>query len=603
MLRKQTIWFWALAACFACAINLHIPDLGETYVSRNLFVWAWMALALAALWWRPIINGDIYWQTDWLIGLSVPILGAILILLINIFAIGDFHFGYYLMPVMLAIVALFVVGILQYNVKAQHCALALTAMSLAFVPQYLMHLISTNPVVFFPVTISLHQVFFKTFAGFGQYNLYGSFLVSLVLLTMWAAICLPLAMRQRLILLVLLSIFALDVPSLNSKTAILGLTIGISFLALHIYQQGDDKAMRRRAVQSFAVLGGAMFFAWLFLYFGDGKASNAYGWEVQGTSVQTRYAMWVVAWNAFLEAPLLGHGVGNFTTVYTDHFARYGLTEGLVFYPTVSLPHNLVMHLLAETGLVGTLLILGPFIWLGVTILRHHPHRWLVVALTAPMVIHSQLEYPYIASGGHYLLFALGLVAGVMGTNVLSRSVELPATRSARYFMLTPVLAIAAVSVFVSLSLQLSTYRATMSFARQSTLPLADYARLRYAAPDLSHPIIGQRMRAMADLVLARKAIEAGNKQFLGDVVIPSLERNVLPVYNNKGVWETMMRVYFEANEFDKAYKMAIDAAKFDPAQSKLYIEILDRSMAQLEAQINSSPNPETKLGSSPRPQ
>lgn len=66
-----------------------------------------------------------------------------------------------------------------------------------------------------------------------------------------------------------------------------------------------------------------------------------------------RYDYWRVAWNEFERAPLVGAGADNFGRAY----ARQGDSP-----QTPRFPHSTEMVALAETGLVGTLLLGGAFI-------------------------------------------------------------------------------------------------------------------------------------------------------------------------------------------------------------------------------------------------
>jgi hypothetical protein len=63
-----------------------------------------------------------------------------------------------------------------------------------------------------------------------------------------------------------------------------------------------------------------------------------------------RYDYWSVAWHQFLDHPIAGIGVDNFGREYLVHGSSY---------QTPTYPHSIELRTLAETGLVGTLLLLG----------------------------------------------------------------------------------------------------------------------------------------------------------------------------------------------------------------------------------------------------
>ena len=151
-----------------------------------------------------------------------------------------------------------------------------------------------------------------------------------------------------------------------------------------------------------------------------------------------------------------------------DHFGRYGLAEGLTFYKLVSIPHNLFIHILSETGLFGLIVIMGPFIWLGLRLFGQSDNRWLVLALLTPILLHSQIEYPYIASGTHYWLFGFALVLGQIGDgskNACTQSQNLPHRRAAR-LAFSGLAAYALAGVVIVIILSNDVRRLTVDFAR-----------------------------------------------------------------------------------------------------------------------------------------
>lgn len=125
---------------------------------------------------------------------------------------------------------------------------------------------------------------------------------------------------------------------------------------------------------------------------------------------------WQKAWAIFLSAPWFGYGWGSYalqgflTNVYPTGFRPY---EGNVLFTH---SHNSFLNLLAEMGLVGTLLVLGGLVWtLSGCLKRGHGAAGLfVAALVSVSMAHSFLEYPlwYI-----YFLSALILFLGFVPPN------------------------------------------------------------------------------------------------------------------------------------------------------------------------------------------
>jgi O-antigen ligase len=117
------------------------------------------------------------------------------------------------------------------------------------------------------------------------------------------------------------------------------------------------------------------------------------------------------AWEMFAQAPLLGVGWGQFP--WNDFEYRALHDRGISTWP-FNHAHNIVLQLLAETGLAGTLLI-GAAALLWLRGLRHaaiDPAHWWLAAVIGVIAIHSLLEHPlwyayFLGMGA----FALGLLA------------------------------------------------------------------------------------------------------------------------------------------------------------------------------------------------
>jgi O-antigen ligase len=69
-----------------------------------------------------------------------------------------------------------------------------------------------------------------------------------------------------------------------------------------------------------------------------------------------RIAYWIVAWRMFLAAPLLGQGPGTFSLLYLPYRQEAIVPPYVVEDPRLPPhPHNLILEVLAEQGLVGAI--------------------------------------------------------------------------------------------------------------------------------------------------------------------------------------------------------------------------------------------------------
>ena len=105
-----------------------------------------------------------------------------------------------------------------------------------------------------------------------------------------------------------------------------------------------------------------------------------------------RLQLWREAWSAFLAAPLLGAGLGQFGWIHFQSAAQVG-PNGIGLCHQA---HNFVMQLLAETGISGALIVAaGAGVWIaGLKRLALDLHAWWLFAVLAIIAIHSQFEYP-----------------------------------------------------------------------------------------------------------------------------------------------------------------------------------------------------------------
>jgi O-Antigen ligase len=74
-----------------------------------------------------------------------------------------------------------------------------------------------------------------------------------------------------------------------------------------------------------------------------------------------RYDLWRVSWKEFESAPIGGVGEGNYAF---DYYVKRGTDRNLED------PHSLPFRLLAETGIVGLLLVVGSIVALGIGVAR-----------------------------------------------------------------------------------------------------------------------------------------------------------------------------------------------------------------------------------------
>src|SRR5229473_2749621 len=189
----------------------------------------------------------------------------------------------------------------------------------------------------------------------------------------------------------------------------------LGLLAMRV-QDGEEARRLRFAACGVAVLALAAHFAvpWLndLLHLGPpGESTLDRILASPGEHVEPRLQAWLIALRAFIDAPLAGVGVGEFAGAAFE----LGLDPSLTRIGEVwSSPHNLPLHLLAETGLVGAVLVLGGLgVWGWQAAGRYWADRqvasWWIIAAVGIEMIHSLTEFPLWSA--HFL----GLTALLMG--------------------------------------------------------------------------------------------------------------------------------------------------------------------------------------------
>ncbi len=150
---------------------------------------------------------------------------------------------------------------------------------------------------------------------------------------------------------------------------------------------------------------------------------------VEHGSITVRVDFLKVSAELFQQAPMLGHGIGNFSEKYNEQSlarAKEGVPQrhlsGLLH------PHNETAMWTLETGLFGLLFIVIPFsvaiIWL---VIKKSAYPVLALIAIFPIALHSQVEMPLQASGIHWWLVAM--ILGSSFRAYLSQPIPLPKPR------------------------------------------------------------------------------------------------------------------------------------------------------------------------------
>lgn len=255
----------------------------------------------------------------------------------------------------------------------------------------------------------------------GQRNHLGHYL-------MWGILCAAYLWSMRkmpnivgcLLIIMLTAILGL----VNSRT-ILTYIIGVGVL-LPVWRLLAGRSTNRLLLIMFFTLVCVALFQFSMGPLLEWLGSTPYETAVEraansGFEGSLRQIEWHKAWLAFQSAPWLGHGWNSYgLQSFLINAEQHQFTNnilGVLFTHS----HNIIMQLLAETGLIGTLLVAVCLLFAIQRLFRrpHHPASFLLLALMTVSMCHSMLEYPlwYI-----YFLVVFGLMTAMTPARHTDRS-------------------------------------------------------------------------------------------------------------------------------------------------------------------------------------
>jgi len=291
----------------------------------------------------------------------------------------------------------------------------------------------------------------RSYGNIAQANLYANYLAlgEGALLFLWllghvrTAYTLP-----ALILLVLGS-------ALSGSRSILLYALWYTALGLLAARVPDAREAHRLSLGAYLLAGAsvAAYFAvpWFNDVFllgppGDGAFDRLLGFPAE--PAEPRLGAWWIALRVLAGAPLTGVGMGGFAGAAFES----GLDPSLTYFGEVwTSPHNLVLHLLAETGAVGTVLALGGLCVWGWQVARRYradpqPALWWLIAAAGLQLVHSMVEFPLWSA--HFL----GVAALLVGAS--SALLETPSPAASRAGWITATAACAALALTLGITLR-----------------------------------------------------------------------------------------------------------------------------------------------------
>lgn len=184
-----------------------------------------------------------------------------------------------------------------------------------------------------------------------------------------------------------------------SRTPMLQVAVvAIGATALVRLRAGTPTAWRQAvtfgASPAVALIAAMLLVAWLDQVFDLRLAISAVERLAGDGKGSTRLALWHYAIEVFRQHPLLGAGWGEYVR------AQYLIADRLGAVEMANNAHNMVLDLLAKTGVLGASVVLLPCLYWGwrnikeIRVGNHAVQRVFCLTLVSVVAVHAMLEFP-----------------------------------------------------------------------------------------------------------------------------------------------------------------------------------------------------------------
>jgi O-antigen polymerase len=189
---------------------------------------------------------------------------------------------------------------------------------------------------------------------------------------------------------------------LFSRTGYLTLISSILFISPYLFLQNKKQLAKLLLIITFALITAKISL--------ENKPSSLV--ERKGTNVTARTDIYSITTKMILNNPFLGYGYGNFERSYLDFNNKLKLNNPEINSPLLNLshPHNEVLYWVGEGGVIAFLGMILFFIaymksWLKIN--NKLAKRLAILGLITPLLLHSQLEFPFYSSVSHWFVFII----------------------------------------------------------------------------------------------------------------------------------------------------------------------------------------------------
>lgn len=393
------------AGYFLIVMHIFLPNVGGfgLYIPYNVFGWIFISALVGVSLWDVGIKKSIKFNPS----LSLFLLGFIFFIIPYFYPNGiSSEFGQYRLLYILGGLLYYYSFIqLQFIKEEKHDFLyvilgAICIQSVVGLIQYFGLLTDGT----FLLTKK-----YVAYGGFMQRNAMSSFMATGIMISLFLMNGLSLQTKFKTIkkgLIFTIPLLAsIIIMAVKSKAGYLGLIIGMSLFIPNLNFTNTD--IRKWILLLFT----GMIIGYTSPKMFPSKSLLTRSMDEQAMSINVRLIIWDTTIDLWQDSPMTGIGYGNFTRRLQEKIASRYHNENdfnYVSYEQFDHPHNEILLWMVEGGLCA---IIGIIIMIYGFLLLVLKQKWKTsmpyLALIIPIVIHSQVEFPFDTSIMHWMIFLL----------------------------------------------------------------------------------------------------------------------------------------------------------------------------------------------------
>jgi O-antigen polymerase len=247
-----------------------------------------------------------------------------------------------------------------------------------------------------------------------QANVYASFLATGLAISLYQILAVNLSQGFKVLHYLVVFVCVLIEYVVRSRTGMLGAAFVVLFM-FFLYRTQVKKIQALTLLMIIAV-ATAMAIAAIPQLLSPNDAATYKRENI--SSAGARSIMYPLSLDIMKEAPLMGHGLGKFSTLYMDKQHTFFAENPSQIESSMLLnhPHNELLLWGIEAGLFIVVLLIVFVVWLSWQIWRKGslPNKSAWVCLL-PIALHTQTELPFYTSAPHLILFAVLLAESAPG--------------------------------------------------------------------------------------------------------------------------------------------------------------------------------------------